>query len=136
MLNCSAKYIHIYETQLQTRRRNLRNTLFISHCYNCFCRCLRILRLAKHARFLEDFAQIRTAEVDRARGNWQRRALNAAFTGLRKTAARMFQVQSKSRNNDQETRTNLIHEARGRKCVPVAQPEKGNRCAITTRGYP
>lgn len=45
------------------------------------CRSLDLLSM-------RDFAQIRTAEVDRVRGNWQRRALNAAFTGLRKTARR------------------------------------------------
>lgn len=49
-----------------------------------FVRRLQILKLAKHARFLQDLAQIRTTEVDRARGNWQRCAMNAAFTGLRK----------------------------------------------------
>jgi len=111
--------------------RNLRNTLLISYRRHNFRRRLQILKLAKHARFLRDLAQIRT-EVDRARGNWQRCAMNAAFTGLRKRGC-----SSKcSRETMTKKREQIQFTKREEKCVPVSQPEKDNRCAITTREYP
>lgn len=62
----------------------------------------------------EDHAQIRTAEVDRARGkSARRRALNAAFTGLRKATNGTFEMQfvnnkardANGRNSRSETKT-------------------------------
>lgn len=80
----STEHYEIHRKQLKMAKRNLRNILLISYRRKNFSRRLQILKLAKHARFLQDLAQIRTTEVDRARGNWQRCAMNAAFTGLRK----------------------------------------------------
>ncbi|XP_011052575.1 PREDICTED: uncharacterized protein LOC105144986 [Acromyrmex echinatior] len=69
-----SQHRHTLDPELSSLREHDNNHLFVEYPY----------KLAKHTRFLQDLTQIRTTEVDRARGNWQRRAMNAAFTGLRK----------------------------------------------------
>lgn len=63
--------------------------------------------------------------------------MNAAFTGLRKkdgqTAVQNAEI---AKYNNQETRADSIHGKREEKYVPVSQPEKDNRCVITTEEYP